>query len=945
MNLDLKIKNYPVSVRVEDDQLFLKGVDGSESNSGRLSGYSDSELIKPTINADGTFEWFDPALNPQGKVFVKPEKRNVQIYNPVSAMGIYAGKFEYDFVSDRLMDYEYKMEKDNFLFYFSRVTNFNAGKSELELDITVSTNVSGNVYPGYLFQENNNGFVLYQEGNGTGTYYFNMDFPYPVSMDGLFIVSSSSGQNGREIRIETSLDMISWTEQGIFKSQHNGKYRYNDYIFDEDAEVNDRDNLFFFENTVRAKFVRLSVVDTSVTLKLFSPFKDTRSLEKITLHKYDDVNIDPNSFTLTETEDSISLSTVEQSESNELELPRDSRTLEKAIFLKGTVVQNLKKNKIVRFDEDKEFAPGVSATIPYSNLGGGITLEAGNYEIEIDMELYGNDYRQFYGEIFNISSQTIGFMFTDAISNKQLSETQAGRIGAYEPILDDIEYTYSDNITRGVDDPLGTIESFSTSWPYAMRTATEAEVMIAVPANKTVGSFTIVQGTDSYNFRSMTFFGLEDDESWTEIEKFDTNGFSKNTVNELKLPSPSSYRKYKVVLEPLVVNRYSYVCRIIPEFLEASNVIKPRFKMITQLALSGKTTLVFKHASGAPTTVYNRTMEIYKLGEASLSETYEDEFWDKPLSQFKIYESDVKFNCLNNPIGYPSYLEMSLDKGDTFSIYFPGPVKLYRRGVEANKEEGAPFKITASSSEREDVSYLNYSPYSLEHDGLTLFDGSGQNPVNPRTQSVTDSSPSHMLVRDVYNNLYDYVTSNPEDESVTVTVTYNDEITVNGIKERLVDEYKKVNDVYTGSPKDIVVEALNLETDTWEEVGKIDEQYKMSLDGTPRSGAGNYDGTTRILGDGKTRFYPLDRTVTSTTFRFTIHTSAIGRVTALRTLSVVHYEEDYDFSTYSDSYLQYARWNEVIQFSDVMPAGTYIFEATGKRTDSEWYIESATGEI
>ena len=941
MNLNLNIDSIPVSVRGENDQLYYTLSNGKEVNVGRLSGYADRELIKPTIDSAGYLNWYDPALILEGSVFVKPKIQNLQLIDSVNTFGLYAGAEESDFINGFLASYPGVKIRGNDIFYHTNVITKSIHHGTFDGGITTTDTDTRNSYPYVLFLEDNSPFTFYNQPPSTVTTWM-VEYPTVVTIDGFFHISNSGSYDGKLMKMEFSSDGVTWFGEFEFEVYYSSAYRIQFF----DTQDGWEKHLTRFDEPVRAKYIRLTGVDPIVGLKRFAPFKDMRTVEKVISHKYNDISLDPNSFMIDETQDKITLKRVPAPTGTERPVIENNRTLERSVHLTSSNIQNTFNDNLIKFDQVKEIAPGIESTIPYLNILGGITLEAGNYELEVDMSLVAFDYRVAYGQAVSMGNKYVGFAFFDAISNEQLTESQMAVVKPFFGDLSGLTHEYSDKMYH-YQEPLLNNENFTGRWPYLARNFNDGYFNMTMESPREITGFSWMNSNEHPAYNTVTVSGSDDGEIWTVLKTFNTLGTAAGVFLSLDFDSPVSYAKYRFDLVPYRDGAYSAVAKCYPNYTAPKESVMPTFKMRTQLALSGRTTITLKQpvkvASNSPI-VSERSLKIFKLGPTSLAETYMADFWPRPLSTFKLTDSTALFNCFNHPEGSEDHKDLDLGVNARFTIYFPGPVKLYRRGKLEDLKKVAPYSITALSAESEDVSHLNFPPVQIANPGIIIYDEIDPDTPRQKTYSASDGSLIYYAIKDLYDNVHRYSTKDETLETLVVSISYYEPITVNAIKERLAAKVPETTDAVTGAPKDVVLEFFNTVTQAWEVAGRIDEQYKESLDGSYRSGAADYQGTRVFQGDGKTRFYALDEPVTATEFRFLVQTSYPGRYISFESLAVAFHEPDYDFDTYRDAFKEYQRYDEILPFTDTIPAGTYVFKPTGLRQDTEWYIEAVLGE-
>ena len=347
-------------------------------------------------------------------------------------------------------------------------------------------------------------------------------------------------------------------------------------------------------------------------------------------------------------------------------------------------------------------------------------------------------------------------------------------------------------------------------------------------------------------------------------------------------------------------------------------------------------------------------LDIYKLGPASLSEQYKIDSFDKPVSTYKILSSEGSDFIINPTIDDIEEIDnrsptIDLNGTKEITMYFPGPVRLWRVGNSNYPLHSSKLRMFTVSDKINDVSHLQLAPHYPTVEGLFIPDSNGvysQQVTLNITTVLTDNNP-YMLNRfSTETPWLSYLSEGQDSEHIH---SYNEPLTMNGFYEALVEEFTIYRDFPTTSPKNVTIFYQDMETEEWIQCGKIDGQYAVSVDGSNRSGATDYETNRRQPSDGKRRYYLFDQTVTAKKFKFVLENGMSGRVLTAKEYGVCYIPEGYDFSDMpSPDYLR-DNVETLIPFTEVIPGGTYIIKANEysalSRSDAYWYVESVNEEL
>ena len=963
MKINVNMSSYPVAANVSDDVLTLTHNDGTEKDVGRLSGYSDSELIDPIIKDDGYFNWYSPARELLGNVFIRPSISTIDTISTVQGIGLFEGSFKTDSLTELYLTPGMAIFLDKLLIPVTATKKLQNNDETVFLNEVRATVEAASGYA-YSAVTENTGLITLSEDE----HYLEYEFPLLTTIDSFMVLEYTTRYGATKCFIEYSDDRKNWksTEQFSMGYQ-NRQYRFTSLttVVDENAtteETLEELGIVSFDEPISAKYIRLKKApeERSIAISVFYPLINVEERKLVRLHKYEDLNVDPDSFTIIETENSVSLLPLAGTDTT-YDLS-NSKSLERRLSLKDDTEYGDAIFPYIPFREKNEFVPGVSSTLEYTYFNGGITLNAGSYLIDLEIETYSFS---FFSKsptpesVTNTQGVRQGRInLTDVVRNTALTEGYFYYNRALVPTFDWIETITSNtvlNATRLKDILLSLNASPSGSSELI---ATTMEPLIIIYNLKEVTSLSGFYLHSAYSYTSgnnITVEGTNDLESdvWEMVyEKTDLKR-TRNTLSQVWFDTPGNYKHYKVTFPRTTgIGGYDGYCRVVP-IKNVSGDYKKTMRINWELVLSGKTTIgveITKDSSGAK--VRHRQLDIYKVSGKSLSELYRIDSFDKPVSTYKMISqtssvpninlSKEEGDELSTQTGFFSFSDTS-----EMTIYFPGPVRLWRQGSERYVDNVYALDMFTVSDKIEDVSHLQHMPGFPTIDGLVIHDGTGpySDREYPNYSSVISAAAPNPYLLGRLEIDTTWATYDDEGNDIEVTLLFNEEKQINGMYETLVTEFPLSRALPTGSPKNVTAYYQDLETDEWIHIGGIDEQYKVSLDGTARSGAADYESSYRVVSDGKRRYYALDETVTAKKFKFVLQNGISGRALAMKELGLCLIPEGMDSSLFPDNSQLAAQVNDILPFTDVIPGGTYTIKNRIpylSRVDRQWFIEAIT---
>lgn len=957
------MKTVSVSAEVEDDILTMIKSDGSKQLVGRLSGYSDSELVNPTIDENGFLITYGPERNVTLKIKFKPTASRIETTTQVKGFGTYEDSTDKDFLSERMEsggDLLGMTNGEKYLYVRDRPLMTREGVTAYRNGVTCSISSATTTYPYVLSETNSTNVSIY-----SAEHHATWIFPQPIKLAG-FVLFSYHNTYLNEIYVEVTDDGVNWYELGNFRPGYNGRLADPDKInFTLDADGN-ADGIHFLENVV-VRGLRVTPRYGNIYLIKFSPFVNVTDFMTVTNHNYKEISIDENIFSLNETNSDISISyaDVNSTPTDLGNCKSDARRISFK-FNKGQVLNTI---SAIIFDQLNEFAPGKSALFEYSNFRGRITLEPGDYLIDLNLEIvFSNDFRKS-------NEDEPAYWLMSIPTALAIEDVSSGEL------LTDVRYTYSrssSQLTNFVDkitspgQNSNTItnmlltHSKTTSYTTLNYRGT-MDLQYDLKEELALTGF-VTRNPLRYNgFTHIEVHGINSTGEEEMLYPKTARNTATNAIEKVTFENEKKYLSYKVKF--YTPNSNNGILHCLPLFLD-ENEEPVRLSKTFELSLKEATTIAVRPIINSSATADRGTLDIYKLNYGAFDTFTMIKDFQLPIAKYeelteqftgevRKYNTYINMNeedlaestgfsrfLLNHE--YPLYIELFKD-----TVIWREPDvnnRIYNmRNIDMYKLEDGEFV-----DKSDDIFIEGYSPIP----GLSLYDGISQYSKVDTAPTVTtnDSNKNINYLVSPESSTYRWF-SKSQDAKVTFLIVYDEPIEVNGFYEQSPDKTFE----HLGKMSDNVSVSYYDVEKGFVDVGKISKD-EVSLDGSRRTwkeSITNSDGEIILaadiseedrIWDEKLRFYPLDSTVTSDRFLFTLE-GFQGNPLAVSKLGVFladDYSKTSQVLNFNDlTNLAGEQVGKIMPMTNILTPGIYKFDAAqgmNYRVEKRWFLEQVLNE-
>lgn len=930
-DINVNMKPHPTDVTVDGDSLSLTLSDNSVFDVGRMSGYSDNELVNPIINDDGYFQWFNPELDLIGETLIKQNITVDHVVSTVKQLGFYEGTEDVGFLKNRLFP------NNSFVLNGEYVGLIDAVKYDERMEIETESGVrcfvsdldSGPDRLANIFNEN--GHFGIHVGTSTGAF-VQIEFPSPVNVDGIVIARNTSYGTRVKREVMTSLDGVNWDETIVVDALLKNDTKFSDFVLDPNLEEEDaEEGVLFFETPRNCKFIKIKNPDNQTsynTLNYVMPFSNIKEVVNLRNHKYTDIQLDDEVFDLVETEESLELSLKQIDINHDIS---NSKSLERQLCLQGSETQLIKYESTLTFPEPLEFAPGVSSTISYSYIAGAIELEAGTYELELELEHYSYDYRIIDKDGNNHQIRTwLNIGVLDPIQRYELCPRQVLVSTPFELDANQIEITIDNMYTTYDVNFLLLNSNPTTATTIHSKKSNDSYLEIFFNYKELLShdGFVVQLG---YNNTGARFIDIEysndSGSTWIPlISNYETGGVNSSWV-EILFDNPVIATNFKIIAKLVKEGVYtsSVHCnlgRLLPIFTKDENLPVKKSVLNFSFYLGSKSNIMLDAITDSESLIRDRKLKINKISDGGIAEVYKVPEVEHTVLDPLILKDDTNSDCINKPGGTATALDFST--GEELAVTFPSAVKLNRIGLSTKLGNIGDFKLEKLEGDYIDKSDLLFNPILPDpEESIIEYNYSG--PVE-FTPGISAHIYNLKNIFDGRNDTYMYTSSTG---NRTVYLDYSENITPDGWFYTLNAGSFMFAGRWNSHPLDYLVECWNDSSGTWEEISHL-ELTEDGVNQQPKEA------------DAIRRFIKFPIKPTSNKFKITLSIGLPSKqVASLRELGLYSNPNNVDLSTFKNTNEYFDLGNEIRPFSNVIPAGTYRFTALAPRTDSAWYIEPA----